>query len=141
MTTIMLDKTESIYDRIGGFETVDRLVDTFYRNMDELPEARSIRAMHAGDLAPTRAILKVYLTEWLGGPKEYSAEKGHPRLRMRHGHLHIGPAERDAWMMCMNGALDATIEDARIREDLRQSLAKLADWMRNDPDNAHDKRH
>ena len=44
-------------------------------------------------------------------------------------------------MMCMNGALDATIEDARIREDLRQSLAKLADWMRNDPDNAHDKRH
>ena len=98
MTTTMLDNPPSIYDRIGGFDTIDRLVETFYRNMDALPEARGIRAAHADDLSPTRAILKVYLAEWLGGPKEYSAKKGHPRLRMRHGHLRIGPAERDAWM-------------------------------------------
>jgi hemoglobin len=44
-------------------------------------------------------------------------------------------------MLCMNGALDATIEDVGIRESLRENFAKLADWMRNDPDNAHDKRH
>ncbi|KAF0209709.1 MAG: hypothetical protein FD172_3212 [Methylocystaceae bacterium] len=106
MTTTTIDHTVSIFDRIGGFDTVDRLVETFYRNMDELPEARGIRAVHADDLGPTRAILKVYLAEWLGGPKDYSAKKGHPRLRMRHGHLRIGPAERDAWMLCMNGALD-----------------------------------
>jgi len=141
VTTTTIDNTVSIYDRIGGFDTVERLVETFYRNMDELPEARGIRAVHADDLGPTRAILKVYLAEWLGGPKDYSAKKGHPRLRMRHSHLRIGPAERDAWMLCMNGALDATIEDVGIREGLRENLAKLADWMRNDPDNAHDKRH
>lgn len=137
----MLDNTTSIFERIGGADTVDRLVDTFYRNMDELPQARAIRAIHAEDLGPTRAILKVYLSEWLGGPKEYSAKKGHPRLRMRHAHLSIGPAERDAWMLCMNGALDANIADAGVRESLRENFSKLADWMRNDPDNAHDKSH
>lgn len=38
----MLDNPASIYDRIGGFDTIDRLVETFYRNMDALPEARGI---------------------------------------------------------------------------------------------------
>ena len=32
--------------RIGGAPAVDRLVEAFYRRMDELPEARGIRAMH-----------------------------------------------------------------------------------------------
>lgn len=137
----MLNDQKSIYERIGGVDAVDRLVESFYRNMDELPQARGIRVIHAEDLGPTRAILKVYLSEWLGGPKDYSAAKGHPRLRMRHGHLRIGPDERDAWMLCMNAALDATIDDAAARESMRQNFAKLADWMRNDPDNAHDKSH
>jgi hemoglobin len=137
----MPDESKSIYERIGGFDTIDLLVETFYRNMDDLPEARDIRAIHAEDLGPTRAILKTYLSEWLGGPKDYSAKKGHPRLRMRHGHLKIGPAERDAWLLCMNAALDQTIANAGVREALRVNFAKLADWMRNDPDNAHDKAH
>lgn len=137
----MLDTPSSVFERIGGLDTVNRLVDAFYDNMDSFPLARNIRAMHAADLGPTRAVLKTYLAEWLGGPKNYSAQKGHPRLRSRHMHLRIGPAERDAWMLCMNAALEATIADAELRLQIRQDLAKLADWMRNDPENPHDKRH
>lgn len=137
----MLDSATTFYERIGGFETVDRLVDAFYRNMDNFPQAREIRAMHAEDLAATRAVLKTYLAEWLGGPKNYSAKKGHPRLRMRHGHLRIGPAERDAWLLCMNAALEEAIADADARGRIGEDLAKLADWMRNDPQNPHDLRH
>lgn len=140
MTSATLSDT-SPFGRIGGSTTVDRLVDAFYDNMETLPEAQAIRAMHADDLGPTRAILKLYLAEWLGGPKEYSAQKGHPRLRMRHMHLSIGPAERDAWLLCMAQALATTVKDVEMREHLYQNLAKLADWMRNDPDNAHDKGH
>ncbi|MEF3365074.1 group II truncated hemoglobin [Methylocystis sp. 9N] len=140
MTSATLSDT-SPFARIGGATTVDRLVDAFYDNMETLPEAQAIRAMHAQDLGPTRAILKVYLAEWLGGPREYSAQKGHPRLRMRHMHLSIGPQERDAWLLCMSQALATTVPDVEMREHLYQNLAKLADWMRNDPDNAHDKGH
>ena len=126
--------------RIGGQNAIDRLVDAFYRRMDTLPEARGIRAMHQSDLTSTKEVLKRYFGEWLGGPALYSAERGHPRLRKRHIHLRIGPDERDAWMLCMSGALEETVADAALRQSLHDAFFKLADWVRNDPENAHDKR-
>lgn len=124
----------NLYERIGGQPRVDALVEEFYRRMDTLPEAQGIRALHAHDLGPIRDVLKKYLAEWLGGPRHYSAERGHPRLRARHLPFPIGSAERDAWMLCMQDALEATIDDAPVREHIRQALAQLADWMRNQPE-------
>jgi hemoglobin len=129
------------FDLIGRAAAVDSLVDAFYRNMDLRPQARTIRAMHAGDLEPTKAILKLYLREWLGGPAEYTARRGHPRLRQRHIHFPIGPAERDAWLACMNSALDETVSEPSLRDRLKRSFHKLADWFRNDLENEHDKHH
>lgn len=126
--------------RIGGQVAVDRLVDAFYRRMDTLPETRAIRALHPADLTGTKEILQRYLGEWLGGPPRYSEERGHPRLRRRHLHLAIGPAERDAWMFCMSGALAEAVADTVLRDELHSSFLKLADWVRNDPENAHDNR-
>jgi hemoglobin len=128
------------FDRIGGQQAVDRLVAAFYRRMDALPEAQGIRAMHHPDLGATKEVLQRYLGEWLGGPPLYSQERGHPRLRKRHMRLSIGPAERDAWMLCMDGALDEVVADPSMREKLRDAFLKLADWVRNDPENPHDKR-
>jgi hemoglobin len=121
----------SMFERIGGSATIDRLVDRFYERMDTLPEANTIRAMHADDLGLIRDVLKRYLTEWTGGPKLYSVERGHPRLRQRHIGFAIGDAERDAWLMCMRGALEETVADATARQDLDKALSGLADWMRN----------
>ena len=130
----------SPFDRIGGAATVDRLVEAFYRRMDTLPRARTIRALHPADLDRTKAILRLYLGEWLGGPPLYSDERGHPRLRRRHLHVRIGPAERDAWMLCMDGALDETVPDPALRAALHKSFLQLSDWVRNDPGNPHDSR-
>lgn len=138
-----MSETETIetpYDRIGGAVIVDRLVEAFYRRMDALPEAKEIRDMHAPDLAPVKRTLKRYLSEWLGGPKLYSPEKGHPRLRQRHMGFSIGAAERDAWLLCMRGALEETVTDAKARQDVDDAMTKLADWMRNQADNPHDAR-
>jgi hemoglobin len=126
--------------RIGGQPAVDRLVEAFYRRMDALPEASSIRSMHRADLTSTKEVLKRYFGEWLGGPALYSAERGHPRLRMRHIQLRIGPAERDAWMLCMSGALEETVADPTLRQNLHEGFLQLADWVRNDPENPHDNR-
>src|SRR5208337_4910244 len=57
----------SMFDRIGGALTIDRLVEGFYRRMDVLPDAKGIRAMHAANLEPTKNVLKRYLCEWMGG--------------------------------------------------------------------------
>src|SRR5579864_8910247 len=91
----------SRFELVGGQAAVDRIVDAFYRRMDTLPQAATIRAMHPANLSATSNLLKKYLSEWLGGPNLYSQERGHPRLRMRHLPFRIGVAERDAWMLCM----------------------------------------
>jgi hemoglobin len=127
-----------MFERVGGAVTIDRLVEAFYKRMDTLPEAKTIRAMHARDLGAVKNVLKRYLSEWTGGPKLYSPEKGHPRLRQRHMGFAIGNAERDAWLLCMRGALEETVADDRARQELDAALTKLADWMRNQAGNPHD---
>ena len=119
------------FEYFGGQPVIDRLVDCFYDRMDSLTEAKGIRALHAADLAPIRVVLKKYLGEWLGGPKLYSAERGHPMLRARHLPFPIGDAERDAWLVCMNGAIDEVLPASPVREEIRAAITRLADWMRN----------
>lgn len=118
---------------IGGEPAVRRLVDAFYRRMDTLPVARSIRAMHEADLTATKAVLTLHLVEWLGGPNNYSRERGHPRLRARHLRFAIGPAERDAWMECMRGALEEVVTDSVLRDQLEKAFLRTADVIVNRP--------
>jgi len=127
----------STFERMGGPVVIDRVVEDFYFRMSTLPEAAKIRAMHSRDLDSIKSVLKRYLTEWTGGPKLYSVEKGHPRLRQRHLGFKIGDAERDAWLLCMRGAL-SVVEDEPTRQELDAALTKLADWMRNQANNPHD---
>jgi hemoglobin len=127
------DPAQTPFERIGGQPVVDRIIDRFYDRMDTLPEARLIRTLHPEQLTATRAVLKNYLAEWLGGPSAYSQERGHPRLRARHLPFSIGDEERDAWMLCMRGAMEEVVTDQAAREWILQKLSAVADWMRNRP--------
>lgn len=124
--------TNPHFARIGGEGAVARLVDAFYRWMDTLPEASGIRAMHEPDLSQTKTVLRLYLNEWLGGPRLYTAERGRPALRRKHLPFSIGQAERDAWLLCMSRALDEVVPDAGLRADLMGAFTRTADAIRND---------
>jgi hemoglobin len=124
----------SHFTELGAEPAVTRLVERFYHYMDTLPEAAIIRAMHPLALDEVRAVLSRYFVEWLGGPPLYSAERGHPRLRMRHARFAIGTEERDAWMMCMRRALLDTVPAPALRETLERKLFELADMLRNLPE-------
>ncbi len=119
------------YQRLGGETVLRQLVVRFYRYMNELPDARGIRKMHAADLGGATDKLFKFLSGWLGGPDLFIQEYGHPRLRMRHFPFPIGVKERDQWMLCMGKALDDTPMDAELRELLRQALAQTATHMIN----------
>lgn len=123
----------SHFEMLGGEQGVVRLVQSFYRHMDTRADARTVRAMHASDLASTQAVLVLYLCEWLGGPKDYSAQRGHPRLRMRMRHqgFAIGAPERDAWLACLAAALEEVDAPPSLRDALMNAFFKTADWMRN----------
>jgi hemoglobin len=75
--------------------------------------------------------------QYWGGPSTYNDERGHPRLRMRHMPFVIGPAERDAWLRHMNGAVDQMMETKDLAtsdaEELRAYLAMAAHSLVNAP--------
>lgn len=131
----------SHFDQIGGVEIITALVERFYHYMVSLPEAQSILEMHPTDLTGVKHVLVLFLVEWMGGEKQYSAQRGHPRLRMKHMNFPIGAAERDAWIMCMRMALDDMVPDATLRTQLEQAFFKTADFIRNEQGNHHDHHH
>jgi len=126
-----LPDTNPHYVRLGGHASVVQLVDAFYRAMDARPEAAAIRAMHEPDLAHTKAVLVKYFSEWMGGPRLYSPERGAPRLRRQHQPFDIDAAARDAWMLCMRQALAEVCADEALRAELDAAFYKVADFMRN----------
>ena len=127
----MTDSTQTPYEQIGGEVRVRELVDRFYDYMDSLPEAQTIRGLHATRLRVSREKLFLFLSGWLGGPDLYQQKYGHPMLRRRHLPFSIGRAERDQWLLCMRQAL----EDMEVQDNLKQPLMRAffqtADHMRN----------
>lgn len=119
------------YQRIGGAEKIQALVDRFYSLMDELPETYGIRRMHAESLQGANDKLFKFLSGWLGGPQLFIQEFGEPFLRRRHLPFAIGSSERDQWMLCMNQALSEVVDDEALRVELSLALFQLADHMRN----------
>lgn len=93
---------EELYGLIGGMETCQRLAAAFYARVDIEPVLRS---MFPDDLDQAIAHLALFLVQRFGGPETYSAQRGHPRLRMRHRPFQIGQAERDAWLGHMLAAM------------------------------------
>ena len=121
----------SVYERLGGAEGVAMLVARFYRLMDELPEAYRVRRMHPESLAGSADSLFKFLSGWFGGPPLYVAERGHPRLRMRHLPYAIGRVERDEWLLCMRQALAEQVHDGALRALVDRAFTEMADHMVN----------
>jgi len=121
------------YDALGGDEAVRRLVDTFYDAMDRDERFAPIRALHKPDLTEARGKLYEFLSGWLGGPQLYIEKYGHPRLRARHTPFPIGPRQRELWLACMAGALDACAVKGELRDSLDARFAHVAKFMENTP--------
>jgi len=96
---------DSSYRAAGERAGITCLVEAFYRFMDELPEARIIRRMHARDLSVSRDKLTLFLCGWMNGPSFFTEKYGPIRIPSAHEHLRIGPHERDAWLRCMELAI------------------------------------
>ena len=94
----------SFFDAVGGEETFTQLVHAFYQGVADDPVLRPLYP--EDDLGPAEERFRLFLMQYWGGPRTYSEERGHPRLRMRHAPFSIGPRERDAWLARMRDALD-----------------------------------
>jgi len=106
---------DTSYQMAGELAGITQLVTDFYRYMDQLTEAQKIRAMHRDDLSESQLKLVYFLSGWLGGPKRYAQHYGSIHIPAAHQHLKIGIEDRDAWLLCMQKAVDKQPYDASFK--------------------------
>lgn len=117
--------------QILGEDGIRDLTDAFYDIMDTLPEAAGIRRMHAANLDPMKDKLAEYLTGWMGGPPVYAQKYGGVCMTEPHEPFHIGPEERDQWLLCMDKALEQIGASDELVEMLKIPMYRIADAIRN----------
>jgi len=116
------------YEAIGGAEMIDHLVEEFYDRVALHPDLKPI---FPDDLTETARKQKQFLTQFLGGPRLYSEEHGHPMLRARHLPFPITPKRAKAWLSCMKEAMDAVNLPEPWRTQIFDRLTLVAHHMVN----------
>jgi hemoglobin len=121
---------ESAYERWGGEPFFTTLIERFYAGVSADP---LLRPMYPDDLTESKAHLAMFLMQYWGGPRHYSDQRGHPRLRMRHVPFVIGRAEADAWLRHMTDAVRAAGMEADDERELLDYLTMAAGSLINAP--------
>jgi len=119
-----------VYARIGedGFA---RLVRAFYA---QVPGDDVLGPMYpADDLDGAETRLRDFLVGRFGGPPRYMAQRGHPRLRMRHKPFAVTMAARHRWVELMDRALIEAALPPEAVAVLQPFFHHMATFMVNTP--------
>lgn len=103
----------TIYELIGGEQTVRRIVEAFYPIVQDNPE---IGPLFPEDIRPVMEKQFLFLTQFFGGPPLYSDQYGHPMMRARHMPFPITEERAEAWLSCMNHALTKIGMEAELKK-------------------------
>jgi hemoglobin len=126
-------KGKTLYEQIGE-DRLRELVKTFYDLVETDPnEGAIIHALHLKGLGINhlRAAQLEFLTGFFGGPKFYVERTGHSDIRQIHAHVEIGYKERDAWLVCMDKAIDQVGFEPELKERLMLTFTRAAEMSRN----------
>jgi hemoglobin len=119
----------TFYEAVGGADTFRRLVAAFYAGVAEDAVLRPLYPEQ--DLGPAEDRFRMFLEQYWGGPRTYSDQRGHPRLRMRHAPFRVGVPERDAWLRRMRAALDQVGLAPEYDATMWDYFVRSADFMVN----------
>lgn len=123
----------TLYEALGGEAPVRAISQRFYDEMERAePALAKLHPPFDGTIpAGARSDFADFLEFWTGGPKHYLERRGHPRLGMRHAHLPIDAAMRDAWLRCMTVAVAGCVEPGAPAEALIARMAEVAQFLQN----------
>jgi hemoglobin len=122
----------TFYDAVGGHETFERLVRRFYEGVAGDPVLRPLYPQ--ADLSGAEERLRMFLEQYWGGPRTYSEQRGHPRLRMRHVPFRVTEDARDRWLAHMRTSLDELGLAPAYEEELWSYLVMAAHSLVNTVD-------
>jgi len=137
---VVVDTAPSLFSRVGSDDDersafFERLVDAFY---DGVATDQVLLPLYPEqpDLTGARRRLTLFLMQYWGGPTTYMDERGHPKLRMRHFPFHVGPLERDRWLLHMAAAVEQVCAEPEIADGIAEELigyfVPAAEHLRND---------
>jgi hemoglobin len=113
----------------------EQLVDAFYEGVATDDVLAPLYPDYP-DFGPARHRLTLFLAQYWGGPHTYMEERGHPRLRMRHFPFHVGPLERDRWLLHMSAAIERVctevVDGDTVAAELMGYFVPAAEHLRND---------
>jgi hemoglobin len=121
----------SVYELAGGEETFKLLVKRFYSRVADDALLRAVYPEE--DLSAATERLTLFLIQYWGGPRTYSEQRGHPRLRLRHQPFAIGRRERDAWLAHMTTAVESLDLAPGVRKALLDYFETASTAMINQP--------
>mmetsp|Transcript_3124 Transcript_3124/g.2692 ORF Transcript_3124/g.2692 Transcript_3124/m.2692 type:complete len:122 (+) Transcript_3124:92-457(+) len=113
---------KSIYERAGGEEAVEAVVETFYKAVlaDEL-----LKPFFATtDMNKQKKQQKHFMMMAFGGPNKYSGNT----LRKAHAKMAINDKHFDA----VAGHLKAALEEHKVAEDIINDILAVVEGTRND---------
>jgi len=115
-----MNNYRTIYDAVGGFEGVTRIVEAFYPRVLKHP---LLAPLFPQDINPVMEKQALFLSQFFGGPSLYSDQYGHPMMRARHMPFPITPERAEAWLSCMRGALADNDLPAELQEFVIERLS------------------
>ncbi len=118
----------SLYERIGGNDTLQILTDRFY---DLVFNHDQISHLFKTDKETIKDKQRLFLTQFLGGPQAYSDVHGHPMMRARHLPHPIAEEDAVAWLECMAKAVESLPLTEELKEELFARFPKTAFFMVN----------
>jgi hemoglobin len=117
-----------IYEMLGETKLA-AIVAGFYRRVPTDPILGPMYPKE--DLAGAEHRLRSFLIYRFGGPPTYLAERGHPRLRMRHNPFAIDLAARDRWLALMMASIREQDLPETVVDYLERFLGDIATFLMN----------
>ena len=128
MYTAKFVQEQDVYAVVGE-PGIARVVAAFYR---QVPTDDVLGPMYPSeDLRGAEQRLRDFLIYRFGGPQRYIEERGHPRLRARHGRFAIDVRARDRWMQLMTDAIADAGLPAEAADAMRTFLDGIATFLIN----------
>ena len=121
----------SLHDALGG-EVFERLVAGFYARVRTDDILGPMYPQDDWEGAEER--LRMFLVQYWGGPSDYQAQRGHPRLRMRHMPFTIDATAAQRWLDLMGASLDEIDEETlppAYRHAIWDNMTRVAHMLIN----------
>lgn len=119
---------ETVLQQLGGEPALRKLVEVFYDVVEADPVAVNLRKLHLRGHGIDHARVEQFnfLSGFLGGRRYYADKHGHMDVKLMHAHVPIALDDAEAWLSCMETAVDHCGYSGALKDKIMISFRRVA---------------